>query len=69
MGRKKYLLWSTPEGMIKVAIDPPALLQYLRIVAAELIGRPERGDWRNMDQELDKQLWQETVNRLKPYFS
>ena len=66
--RKKYLLWSTPEGLLKVVIDPPAPPQYLRIVAAELLGRPERGNWRNMDPELDKQLYQETVSRLKPYF-
>lgn len=68
-GRKKYLFWSTPEDILKLVIDPPAPLQYLRIVAAELLGRPERGNWRNMDPELDKQLWQETVSRLKPYFS
>lgn len=67
-GEKKYLLWSTPEGLLKAVIDPPAPPQYLRIVAAELLGRPERGNWRNMDLELDKRLWQETVVRLKPYF-
>lgn len=67
-GGKKYLLWSTPEKLIKVAIDPPAPLQYLRTVSAELTGHPERADWRNMDPELDKQLWRETVSRLKPYF-
>lgn len=69
MGRKKYLLWSTPEGVFKVVIDPPAPSQYLRTVAAELLNRPERGNWRNMDPELDKLLWQKTVTRLKPYFS
>ncbi|MDO8743257.1 MAG: HIT domain-containing protein [Candidatus Azambacteria bacterium] len=68
-GRKKYLLWSTPEGLLKAVIDPPAPPQYLRIIAAELDGHPERANWRNMDPELDKQLWQETVNRLKPYYS
>jgi len=68
-GIKKYLLWSTPEGLLKAAIDPPAPPQYLRIIAAELLGRPERGNWRNMDPELDKRLWQETVSRLKPYFA
>lgn len=65
---KKYLFWSTPENVLKVVVDPPAPPQYLRIAAAELINHPERGDWRNMDPELDKRLWQETVNRLKPYF-
>lgn len=68
-GGRKYLLWSTHEGLLKVIMDPPAPLQYLRLIAAELLGRPERGNWRNMDPELDKRLGQETVNRLKPYFS
>jgi hypothetical protein len=69
MGRKKYLLWSTPEGLLKTVTDPPAPLQYLRTVAAELTGRPERANWRDINQEDDKKLWQETVSRLKPYFS
>lgn len=68
-GKKKYLLWSTPEGLLKAIWDPPAPPQYLRIVAAEFLGRPERANWRNMDPELDKQLWTETVRRLKPHFS
>lgn len=67
-GGKKYLLWSTPEGMIKVVMDPQAPPQYLRLIAAELTGHPEYGNWRNMDPELDKQRWQDTVTRLKPYF-
>lgn len=65
---KKYLLWSTPEGLLKVIIDPPAPPQYLRLIAAELSGHPERGNWRDMDPDLDKRLWQETVTRLRPYF-
>ncbi len=68
-GGKPYLLWSTPEGLLKAVIDPLAPPQYLRLIAAELTGHPERGNWRNMDPELDKRLWQETVSRLKPYFS
>lgn len=68
-GGEKYLFWSTPEGLLKAVIDPPAPPQYLRLIAAELLGYPERGNWRNMDPELDKRLIQETVNRLKPYFS
>lgn len=68
-GGKKYLFWSTPEGLFKAVISPPAPLQYLRIIAAELTGHPERGSWRNMDPELDKRLWQETFSRLKPYFA
>lgn len=67
--RRKYLMFGTPGGMLKAVWDPPAPPQYLRIVAAELLGRPERANWRNMDPELDKRLWTETVRRLKPYFS
>lgn len=42
--------------------------QYLRTVIAEELGRPERANWRNMDPELDKKLWSETVLRMKKYF-
>lgn len=72
--RQKYLLldivqrpWSP--WHFRVAWDPAAPPQYLRTVSAELIGRPERANWRNTDPELDKRLWSETVRRLKPYFS
>jgi hypothetical protein len=41
---------------------------YLRIVAAEALGKPERANWRTMDAALDKKLYLETVSRLKPYF-
>lgn len=75
---EKYLLWNIPArpwlrndgvSFFRAVWDPPAPPQYLRIVAAELIGRPERANWRNMDPELDKRLWTETVRRLKKYFS
>ncbi len=42
--------------------------QFLRTVIAEELGRPERANWRNMDAELDKKLWSETVVRMKKYF-
>lgn len=64
-----YLFWTIPNGKSMVCWNPPAPPQYLRLITAELIGCPERGNWRNMDPELDKQLGQETVVRLKPYFS
>ena len=63
-----YLFWTTPYGKPMVCWNPQAPLMYLRIVVAELLGRPERANWRTMDPELDKQLWSETVKRLKPYF-
>jgi len=72
---KKYLFWSMPgipkcffpDGLFQATWDPPAPKQYLRIVAAELTGKPERANWQNMDPELDKKLWSETVARLAPY--
>lgn len=64
-----YLFWSTPKGKKMVCWDPPAPPQYLRLIAAELLGRPERGNWRNVNSEDDKKLCDETVRRLKPYFS
>jgi len=66
---RPYLFWSRPNGTDMVCWDPPAPAQYLRIILAELLGRPERADWRTMDADLDRQLWSETVTRLKPYFS
>lgn len=66
--REPYLLWNDLWGM-KVCWNPPAPPQYLRIVVAEALGRPERANWKEMDPELDKKLWQETVKRLKPYFT
>ncbi len=64
-----YLFWTNPDGEANVCWDPPAPPQYLRIIAAQELGRPERANWRTMDPELDKKLWSETVRRLKPYFS
>lgn len=64
----KYLSWTMPNGKAMVCWNPPAPNQYLRIIAAELLGRPERANWRAMDPELDRRLYLETVTRLKPYF-
>lgn len=63
-----YLLWKDYQTPMTVCWNPPAPLQYLRTVTAEAAGRPERANWRTMDPELDRQLWQGTVARLKPYF-
>ncbi len=68
--QEPYLLWKDCDmshGYV-LCWNPKARPEYLRIAVAEVIGRPERGSWRNMDPELDKQLWTETVIRLKPYF-
>lgn len=64
-----YLFWTIPNGTAMVCWNPPAPPQYLRLVAAELLGHPERGNWRDMDPDLDGRLVQETVSRLRPYFS
>ncbi len=66
--QKPYLLWSDTSEVMRICWNPPAPNQYLRIVAAGLLGRPERANWRKMDPELDRKLWSETVRRLKPYF-
>lgn len=65
---KPYLLLKQFGHLWNVTWDPLAPLQYLRTISAEALGRPERANWRNMDPELDKKLWSETVKRLKPYF-
>jgi len=65
--QEPYLMWVSG-GEALVCWNPPAPLQYLRIITAEALGHPERANWRNIDPELDKKLWQETVRRLRPYF-
>lgn len=66
--QEPYLFWTLPNGKSMVCWKPSAPPQYLRLVTAELLGRPERGNWRNMDADLDKGLCDDTVARLKPYF-
>lgn len=68
---RPYLYWVTGKAddtTERACWNPPAPAQYLRVIAAEALGRPERANWRTMDPELDKRLWSETVRRLKPYF-
>jgi len=68
---KPYLYWTAgQEGNTKgrVCWDPPAPPQYLRIITADALGRPERANWSEMDPELDKKLGSETVQRLRHYF-
>jgi len=62
-----YLFWTVPGGKGKILWNPPAPRQYLRTITAEFLGCPKWGNWRDMDPELDKKLWQETVVRLKPH--
>jgi diadenosine tetraphosphate (Ap4A) HIT family hydrolase len=66
-----YLYWSA--GLLEdtesyVCWDPPAPPMYLRTVAANMVGRSERADWRTMNSKLDRKLWSSTVHRLKLYF-
>lgn len=67
--QEPYLFWTEPQGKSMVCWNPPAPPEYLRIVAAAALGRPERASWRKMDSELDRKLWSETVKKLKPYFA
>ncbi|MBI2035640.1 MAG: HIT family protein [Candidatus Liptonbacteria bacterium] len=70
--KEPYLLWTDRDSdnhiVWQMCWNPPAPPQYLRIVVAEALGRPERANWRNMDHELDQRLCSETVRRLTPYF-
>ena len=67
--QKPYLLWREPGQKLSVCWNPPAIPQYLRIVVAETLGKPERANWRTMDPMLDRKLYTETVARLKPHLS
>ncbi len=69
-----YLLWrpsrsgaNTVANMWWKPRTVPA--QYLRIILAEALGRPERANWRTMDLVLDARLRTETVLRLKKHFN
>jgi diadenosine tetraphosphate (Ap4A) HIT family hydrolase len=65
---EQYLSWTVPGKKSMICWNPPAPPQYLRIAAAQLLGRPERANWRHMDPQLDAKLWSETVLRLRRYF-
>ncbi len=67
--QEPYLLWSTFYDKYLVCWNPSAPAQYLRTITAELLGVPERANWKNMDPEKDKALVDETMGRLKPLFS
>lgn len=63
-----YLLWTDPKGYFRVCWNPPAPPMYLRLIAAEMLGVPERGNWRDMPKEVDFSLREETIDRMTPYF-
>lgn len=66
---KPYLMWTEKHfNKIFLCWNPPAEPQYLRLVVADILGRPERGDWKQMDEDLDKNLIKETIHRLKKYY-
>lgn len=67
-GRRPYLFWKDSSHEFTICWNPPVPPAYLRMIIAEMLGCPERGDWRKMDPELDKRLWSETVTRLKKYY-
>lgn len=64
---KPYLFWSTPTGRLLVCWDPPAPAMYFRIILADMLGVPERADWKKMDPDLDRRIAEETVENLASY--
>jgi len=64
-----YLLWSTFDKKYMVCWNPPAPAQYFRTLSAQLLGVPERADWKKMDPQKDKSLREETMKRFTPYFT
>ncbi len=66
--RTPYLFWSDPAGYFRVCWNPPAPKMYLRLIASEMLGVLERGNWQTMNPDLDKKLREETLERLTPYF-
>jgi len=67
--KEPYLLWSTPKNEILVCWNPPAKGEYLRTVTAESLKVPERASWRNMNPKLDKELIDQTMTRMFPFFN
>lgn len=66
--QEPYLFWKDSRRELAICWNPPAPPAYLRIIIAEMLDCPERGDWRKMEPKLDKLLWSETISRLKKYF-
>lgn len=66
-----YLYWKAPDDVCGVVcVDPQAPKEYLRLVAAELLGRNEYGDWKEIHADpkkkaLDLELINDTVRRLR----
>ncbi|HSV94757.1 MAG TPA: hypothetical protein VLH94_02145 [Spirochaetia bacterium] len=67
--QEPYLLWSVPDNLYAVRWNPPAPSQYFRTVCAELLGVPERADWKTIPPEKDEILIKETIRRLTPFFN
>lgn len=64
--QEPYLLWGSDKSReLMICWNPPAPQQYFRTIVAEILGYPNRADWRTMDPVLDKRMWQKTVERLK----
>ncbi len=66
--QEPYLLWSTSNNYYQICWNPPAVPEYLRTLSAQTLGVPERGSWRNMDPKLDKELIDQTMTRMFPFF-
>ena len=68
INKTPYILWKDVFLCWQIYWNPPVPPAYLRLITAEMLGVPERGDWRKIDPDLDKKLWSETVMRLRPHF-
>ena len=67
--QEPYLLWSTVNSNYQICWNPPAAPEYLRILSAQALGVPERASWRNMNPQLDKELIDQTITKMFPFFN
>jgi diadenosine tetraphosphate (Ap4A) HIT family hydrolase len=65
--KQLYIFWQDGDGA-RVLWNAMVSKQYLRTITAEALKRPERADWRAMDQTLDNKLCESTLQRLRKYF-
>jgi hypothetical protein len=67
---KPYLMVGESYTYPQICINPQNVpLQYLRIVYAEALGRPERANWKNVDPIEDRERILNTVKRMNKYFT
>jgi diadenosine tetraphosphate (Ap4A) HIT family hydrolase len=62
---KGHYLYLEMRGGSAFAFYTPIAPMYGRIAVAEVLGVPERADWKKMDRTLDEQLMAETLEKLR----